>query len=157
MKAKINEELVTSFLQGNVFIKNTSPALIERLFNHLLINIEDYGYDKNFYVISGGVVVILKKPSKTDNVVSIEYFFNEEVEIDITKDSEYLTITASNGSKTVSVDLTIMYKKCSFIISSGCEEGVSFDKDSVDVALLKVKAVEAAVNYVKDLEDKGLF
>lgn len=67
-----------------------------------------------------------------------------------TKTWETVYSTATNGTKTAVVELTINHSTLKYTIRTDYEEHVSFDKDNIEIAELKIKALRAAIKYLKD-------
>lgn len=155
--SKLNEELVAAFLEGKVVIKNTSDALIDKFFTALLVNIEDFALNEPMYGISSGHVYIVQDPKEGVEIVDVADFFTLETAISVKKSNEYVTIDVVQEDVATKIELFIDYDKKSYSLSSEHKEGVSFSKDTLRIGMLKSKGIEAALQYLQNLRDKGEF
>lgn len=69
---------------------------------------------------------------------------------------ETFNFIATNGDVTKMLTLDLNYQAGKFTITQRGEEGIRFDRDSVEDAELKIAATEAAIKYLKSIKFRSL-
>jgi hypothetical protein len=77
----------------------------------------------------------------------------EAPEIEMNMQFETVRFIARHKGIGVHVDLNINFLNNSFTITQRSEEGIRFDKDSVEEAEVKMLAVNAAIKYLREKTD----
>ena len=63
---------------------------------------------------------------------------------------QHLNFIAEDNDENAVVELIVNHQNGTFEIHSHCEESVSFKRDTLSIAKLRNKAIEAALNWVEE-------
>jgi hypothetical protein len=72
------------------------------------------------------------------------------IKIHVGKQHQEIHFTAEHNDDTATVELMLNHDTGKWHVMSGREEHVSFEEDTIEEGRLRLKAIEAALKYLKD-------